>query len=1082
MFTMGVLNLKARQTRQLFLISFLLLVIGLYVWLNLPENRDALWTLGQTISSADQQPDSGQAGSRLTDVALPSVLNVPPAQMRSVLAETYRLRPDNRFLLAVAEIHRFLTGQQKKTVTIEFQSGVWLVRHGGTQVGALPEFPDFSQGMDLLVGWARTVGWDHPVCLIAGTSGLQSSIGDRPLTTESYWCGFPWRLATKTTTPEQVANITRQLDQFWAPHAAAAARQVDALWSKGVRDAALLQAATRAMVYLNLQVLDRMDTADHLAAKALAILALTKGLTQIPVTHEESLLAEIMGYGAHALRTAQILPESDPVRSFITHDDKRLEPLAQSPEATAETRYLWLLRLAALEDVRRFSSAVNSLFPQDWLSLPILKAGLSMDAFEISPALSEALPPLVLLTIAQEVGMPDLMDIVNRVRTRSYSDEELRILTNSVEAILSAETSTLVSHFESGLSILDQYYKGPFLDSETYQAYYRAYFFSALYILGLHYLDSLSSGKAAERFASTLGNTRTGTAGDFRRWYHNLVRSKAGKGDLSRLIEDLMVLSHFGATPLFRTFEEQKDHFSYGDPAILRAVKLMVSRMDTRVGHRVALANAAYYQLMDIRLAERLYRTVAETAPFHEPYAYAMYALITGNHKLLLELLHEPGFKPEARAYILRHLEKFQALSAEILRAEYKRLIDEEPNNWRVAMDVVEYLERVKDYPAARAVAADWLARDVTTAGLEHFAMVSAIARLFYLEGRYQEGWKTIEPIIQSQKEDVMSCAALLLDKMGRTEDAEKMARFALDRYPDSLQARTLLLQILWRHGKYSEAATVIKSSPYKINFFDWQLRLGERFAEVFLNRPPEQGLEAFSALIAEGFDPIALRSLAVLTARGGNHELAFKMVSQLRMGSPGDLNFLLRAYTHLKAWQGQAKALEWLRRNVPPQLVSSSGLIIFTESEYDLLWDFIGSPVGSGADFVWLMRAAASIKLGLGNDPHHEQLVQHFTKAGQGPYHTAGRYLMGLASEQEVFALATDANTRCEIAYYVGLRANGEGRYEDASDWYRASVETGLINHGAYRWSHSTLQLWQSKGKSLPRLATEEQSSVSHL
>jgi hypothetical protein len=40
----------------------------------------------------------------------------------------------------------------------------------------------------------------------------------------------------------------------------------------------------------------------------------------------------------------------------------------------------------------------------------------------------------------------------------------------------------------------------------------------------------------------------------------------------------------------------------------------------------------------------------------------------------------------------------------------------------------------------------------------------------------------------------------------------------------------------------------------------------------------------------------------------------------------------------------------------------------------------------------------------------------------------------------------------RCEVSYYIGLKAQSEGRCEDASDWYRISVETGLINNGEYR------------------------------
>jgi len=102
------------------------------------------------------------------------------------------------------------------------------------------------------------------------------------------------------------------------------------------------------------------------------------------------------------------------------------------------------------------------------------------------------------------------------------------------------------------------------------------------------------------------------------------------------------------------------------------------------------------------------------------------------------------------------------------------------------------------------------------------------------------------------------------------------------------------------------------------------------------------------------------------------------------------------------------------------------------------------------------------------------QALSDYCKKGGNGTYHMLTRFLTGLATEKEVLALATDPKKRCEIAYYIGLRAQGEGRYADASDWYRVSIETGLIQNGEYRWAHNTLSKWQSAGKSLARLADE--------
>lgn len=68
--------------------------------------------------------------------------------------------------------------------------------------------------------------------------------------------------------------------------------------------------------------------------------------------------------------------------------------------------------------------------------------------------------------------------------------------------------------------------------------------------------------------------------------------------------------------------------------------------------------------------------------------------------------------------------------------------------------------------------------------------------------------------------------------------------------------------------------------------------------------------------------------------------------------------------------------------------------------------------------------------------------------------------------------------DSRCEASYYLGLRAQSEGRLRDASDWYRISIESGLQNMGEYRWAYNQLYLWEGEGKSLERIAAEQRAA----
>src|SRR5688572_19227199 len=124
------------------LVGLLVALTVAYAVLNWPGKENSLLKWWEQVSPADQlMVDSTRVIDPLpSNLPVVSVLIVPPDKMRAALSESYRLRPDKRFLHAVAEIHHLLTGQERAAVTVEFKDGIWLVRYGDTQVGALPEF------------------------------------------------------------------------------------------------------------------------------------------------------------------------------------------------------------------------------------------------------------------------------------------------------------------------------------------------------------------------------------------------------------------------------------------------------------------------------------------------------------------------------------------------------------------------------------------------------------------------------------------------------------------------------------------------------------------------------------------------------------------------------------------------------------------------------------------------------------------------------------------------------------------------------------------------------------------------------
>jgi hypothetical protein len=116
----------------------------------------------------------------------------------------------------------------------------------------------------------------------------------------------------------------------------------------------------------------------------------------------------------------------------------------------------------------------------------------------------------------------------------------------------------------------------------------------------------------------------------------------------------------------------------------------------------------------------------------------------------------------------------------------------------------------------------------------------------------------------------------------------------------------------------------------------------------------------------------------------------------------------------------------------------------LYTKND-ELLWDVIVTPSPKDhPEWVWLFRAVAFALRGSDADPHREELLAYYGTDNRDEYHIKGRYLVGLGSEAEMFALAATSSTRSEIAYYLGARAEREKRFRDACEWYRVSAESG--------------------------------------
>ncbi|HEV8196602.1 MAG TPA: hypothetical protein VGP87_08175, partial [Gemmatimonadales bacterium] len=308
------------------------------------------------------------------------------------------------------------------------------------------------------------------------------------------------------------------------------------------------------------------------------------------------------------------------------------------------------------------------------------------------------------------------------------------------------------------------------------------------------------------------------------------------------------------------------------------------------------------------------------------------------------------------------------------------------------------------------------------------------------------------------------------------SEAAESLALIRVARYTDYAPALATPSEVLWIAGKDQQAAAWLVRQKGHFGTEGWT-EVGNAFARTFSKRPLEDGERALGELLRQGLRSPELWNIAMAAGGFGRNDLAF--VAESSFSIAPDLEGIMhatRAYGYLKRWRGPKEALRWIRGAVPPELRQPASMLFYREDEGGLLWDMIGE---AGSDnngrFVWLMRAAAAVAAGLPTDPHRAQLMAYYDKAGKNPYFIMGRYLLGLASEAQMLALATTPDHRCEVAYYLGARAKAEGRYEDATEWFLVAVATGQTMEGEYTWATDELSKWAATKQSLSVLAARQ-------
>jgi hypothetical protein len=1009
--------------------------------------------------SCGKEPPASPATTAPPKAPTAETLPLDPFQRRAALTAAYRLEPDRRVLLAVAAVQRFFVPVAAESATAVQEGELWRIRLGPLDIGTLPDLPDFQQALALLDAFAKRLAAEQPI--VGPTPGAGSSV--------------------------------EPLD--WEPEAIAALREAQARWLKGDHSSDLVRRACRALASLAFLELDTLGVGDILPAQALAMLAITHALGG-ESAREESLVAAALGYTTAAQAAAMRLPEGDSLRLYLEHSP-RLEASARGGPVTA--RYLQLRALRWADDEEGETRWLETELAGERNRLPVLALRLQQPQRGWQNPVAEAMPAYVLLAAAEQAGDPRVASLAKAVGDPSALAAALGFL----EGRLLASASALIARVDTAAS-------GPFYSGVILQSYDRSMLYSALAEWSRTLIHALDSTDAAKELSHFLGQDRAPEARDFQRWLLLQVAArlpdpaataagangKTPQNELSRVLEQLLFdgqqartppnlrtqllqsiseLPNLGPEALLSLFEELRPRLNWADPMALTATRALSARLDSRVDHRIRLANLAWVALHDLALEERLMRSAFRDSRSWHPRSDVWFAALDGDADTLQDLARSPAVAFSVRVDSVSALGRIGALAPARVEQQLDQLgalhpLSSEPTNALIAL----FTER-KEYGKAAGAARKWLAKNASRRDLDVTIMQARLGRALYRQGRYQESWQTVEPFLDSWQAGVMLRAADAAAALGRTEDARRILANSVKRYPDLTSAA----RSYWLLRDYDGAAQFLAHMPKPLTETDWAWSIGKEFAEVFGPLPVAESQKAIAALHSAGLGDTPYLGLAHALAHGHFHEHAFAIVTALaeQMHGPRSAPPLLRGYLYLKEWKGDEAALTWIRsgpllKDARPSL----SLLVYELGAYALLWNLLPEPpAGRIADNFWLQRTASLLLEPKVATPERRNAArEHYQGAGSSHYHELGKLLLGQLDEREVAKLATGPEKACEVSYYLGLKAETEGRLEDATAWYRNAVESAMPRWTEYQWSFGALQRFQSSGKTLRRLKAE--------
>ncbi len=966
-----------------------------------------------------------------------SLLKPDWAAQRELLDAPYQLKLDARIPLAFRALHQMLTAGVQANFRSELVKQRQILYLDQIKLAELPAYPELGQAKQALQKYVEV--------LAPSIVRTPQALGSKPASET------PW-LEPLETSFERLRSVA------------------------GLRAAELMgpdvaPRIAKALVNICFQSTDRLGTADEVCARALALLVVAEKVSPVSMTEPAALLAYTLGYEAEAAKLAEALGPEHPLRAFVTRNQATLRRLSTTREPTFAERMLWLIRLNESGKVDEEAAYRAQYFRGDQLTVSVLCARMRAPAAALQRELVEALPSLLLLEATALTREPAALRFRSGIRGSSARLEELVGTQLAIERLLVRGRGVYLGYGNVIERLSARAGAADALSPAATRSFLSTLMYSALRVRASW---ALAGEDKIELVVAGLRSQKLGDFADFSRWLDLILGPKL----LSKAPEQIgraEKLRDFGGLawqPLYETFDGGA---RFGSSAEFALAKAFFSHLDSRPRYRRLAANVASVSLSDLLLRERLLDAAVKAAPNADPELSLTYARFVQDSKQLIAYSKDSSWELAFRASAVAELGHTGSPSSEAIGQHFSSLLSDTEDDWAGRAVYVSFLKRQEALDSALSITRAWLYPNPRSSTAHLISARTEAASILMKQGKTAEGWKLVEPMINTLQSDALRVGSQILVRLKNVDRAVALAGVDLKQEPRAPAARANCVELLWRAGRYEAAAKMLTESASKFGEAGFGIEMSERFAHA-LGSKPEAARLAFDALReAKPISTVLARLGGAL--QGSNPGLAFELLQSIKASGPQQFGNLLSSYAAKKQAQGESAALAWISEHVNKK--SREGLVelAYTRHVDELLWDFADPTDKPQAerDLVWLFRAAALLRERKNSDPNFAKVKRYFqeseTAASPGSLSLSlalGRYLVGTLPLETLLPFAHTPHNACRVAYYLGVKAQASDQLEAAHTWYRMAAETGPPDLAEHRFAVAQLEAWRDTGKAL--------------